>query len=561
MPSENFGYNRVRIFFWCAAVALGAADAWATRFSMNPDGVSYLDLGDAWWRGDWHMAVNAWWSPLYSWLLGLFLKVLKPSAYWEYPVVHLVNLLIYVAAMGCFEFFLRAFIRQRGQLDKGPGEVTAAIIPEWAWLSLGYTLFIWTSLVLITVTVVSPDMSLAAFFYLAWGLILRVQEGTATWRTFAALGLVLGFGYLAKAVMFPLALVFLVAALLSLRNLREAIPCALLSGLTFVVIAGSFVVTLSRAKGRATFGDVGKVDYAVFVDGVDAFIPSAAALRHPVARIFEHPIAYEFSGPIKGTYPIWCDPSYWHEGIEPHFDLRGQGRMLLFAAMQYGSLLFSPYMQLNLTVALSVLLLIAPRPPSVEKRARTNWPLLVPTLSAIGLYAAVFTDYRFIGAFVCLLWLVGFSVVRLTPEDLNRKLIAALVIVTSLSTVALLVRFTLLDMARTRTTGPIYWEAAQALKQNGVKPGDKIALIGNQPWGGVFVARLARSEIIAQVSQPNDFWGAPASIQAGVTAALADAGARAVLALGDRPPSTSGGRWQRLRDTPFYVCLLNDAGH
>ena len=117
--------------------------------------------------------------------------------------------------------------------------------------------------------------------------------------------------------------------------------------------------------------------------------------------------------------------------------------MLLFAAMQYGSLLFSPYMQLNLTVALSVLLLIAPRPPSVTKRARTNWPLLVPTLSAIGLYAAVFTDYRFIGAFVCLLWLVGFSVVRLTPEDLNRKLIAALVIVTSLSTVALLVRFTL----------------------------------------------------------------------------------------------------------------------
>ena len=52
MPRENFGYKRLRIFFWCAAIVLGATDAWATRFTMNPDGVSYLDLGDAWWRGD-----------------------------------------------------------------------------------------------------------------------------------------------------------------------------------------------------------------------------------------------------------------------------------------------------------------------------------------------------------------------------------------------------------------------------------------------------------------------------------------------------------------------------
>jgi hypothetical protein len=31
---------------------------------MNPaDGISYLDIGDAYWRGDWHMAINAFWSP------------------------------------------------------------------------------------------------------------------------------------------------------------------------------------------------------------------------------------------------------------------------------------------------------------------------------------------------------------------------------------------------------------------------------------------------------------------------------------------------------------------
>ena len=81
------------------ALAIGAAQAWATRFATNPDGISYLDIGDAYWRGDWHHPINAYWSPLYSWILGFFFKVLRPSAYWEYPVVHLVNFLIYVAAL------------------------------------------------------------------------------------------------------------------------------------------------------------------------------------------------------------------------------------------------------------------------------------------------------------------------------------------------------------------------------------------------------------------------------------------------------------------------------
>lgn len=553
----RFGYAWLRAAFWCGAIALGAADAWTTRFSMNPDGVSYLDMGDAWWRGDWHMAVNAWWSPLYSWVLGFALKMLKPSAYWEYPVVHIVNFFIYVVALGCFEFLLRAFIRQRRQVDECSGEVAVAGLPEWAWWVLGYTLFIWTSLVLITVSVVSPDMCLAAFFYLAWGLILRAQNETAPWRTFALFGLVLGFGYLTKAVMFPLAFVFIGVGLLSLRNLRQTIPRALLSGLTFLLIAAPFAVALSRTKGRMTFGDVGRVDYAVFVDGVDAFIPEGAALRHPVARILEHPVVYEFSGPIKGTYPIWYDPSYWHEGVKPHFNLGGQGTMLLFAAVQYGSLLFSPYMQLNITLALFVLLLIAPRPPAGEKKAGANWRLVVPSLSAMGLYALVFTDYRFIGAFVCLLSLVGFSAVRLTAQDGNRKLIAALVIATCLSTVGLSARYTLLDMSRTKTAGPIYWKAAQGLLQSGVKPGDKIAVIGNQPWAETFTARLARTQIIGQVSQRDAFWKASPSVQSDVIDSLRSAGAKAILTLPDLTLSNPPEPWQRLGETPYCALLLS----
>src|SRR2546428_6408666 len=147
---QRLSPRRVRIFFWLLAIAPGAVQAWATRFTMNPDGISYLDIGDAYWRGDWHMAINAYWSPLYSWILGFFLKVLKPSAYWEYPVAHLVNFLIYVAALGCFEFFLVVFIAQQKERDQGllsQGEIG---ISEWAWWVLGYSLFLSVSLTLIT---------------------------------------------------------------------------------------------------------------------------------------------------------------------------------------------------------------------------------------------------------------------------------------------------------------------------------------------------------------------------------------------------------------------------
>jgi hypothetical protein len=261
-------FTWLRISFWCVALALGAADCWATRFTMNPDGVSYLDMGDAYFRGDWHIAVNAYWSPLYSWILGLFLKVLRPSAYWEYPMAHLVNFLIYAAALGSFEFFLRAWIDYR---RRSSPEGSEAAPTEWAWWILGYSLFISSSLILITVKVVTPDMYVAAFVYLAFGLILRMRTGTATWRTSVLLGLVLGLAYLAKAVMFPLAFAFIVATVFSCRSGWREIRYAAVSALVFLLVSSPLIATLSRAKGHLTFGDSGKWNYVMFIDGVRPF--------------------------------------------------------------------------------------------------------------------------------------------------------------------------------------------------------------------------------------------------------------------------------------------------
>jgi len=167
--------RRLHLSFWAVAIALGLLHAWNGRYEVSPDGISYLDMGEAYLRGDWAMAVNGYWSPLYSWLLGAALAVLRPSAYWEFPAVHLVNFLVYVAALLGFSFLLGEVMRyQRERADKvaGGGQAT---LPEWAWVVLGYVLFLWSALELITLRSVTPDMVVAACVFVAAALVVRMR--------------------------------------------------------------------------------------------------------------------------------------------------------------------------------------------------------------------------------------------------------------------------------------------------------------------------------------------------------------------------------------------------
>ena len=57
------GTRTIRVLCWLVALSLGALQAWALRFPIGEDGVSYLDIADAYLRGDWHNAFSAYWSP------------------------------------------------------------------------------------------------------------------------------------------------------------------------------------------------------------------------------------------------------------------------------------------------------------------------------------------------------------------------------------------------------------------------------------------------------------------------------------------------------------------
>jgi len=162
---------------WCLLVCfmLGAVQAWLLRYSMISDGISYLDIGDAYFRGDWNSAINAYWSPVYSWCLGLALYLFKPSIWWEFITVHIVNLLIYVGTLFCFRFFLQSILRSLRE-ERSADTTGSVPLSESALLVLGYSLFLWCSLVLTDLGRVTPDLLVAGIVFLMAGHLVELRR-------------------------------------------------------------------------------------------------------------------------------------------------------------------------------------------------------------------------------------------------------------------------------------------------------------------------------------------------------------------------------------------------
>src|SRR6267378_5844412 len=205
LRAMNPSLQKTRIFLWFVAVATGFWQALANRFYIEPDGVNYLDIADAYLRQDWRNAINAHWSPLWSWLLGLFLWLTSRSLFWESTLVHVVNFIVYLLALLSFTLFLNELMalcaEETDQNLENEGLTT------FAWLVLGYVAVTYVVLVMVGGRLDTPDMCVVALFFLATAMLIRMHRGGNDWRLYAAMGAVLGVAYVAKTIMFLLAFV------------------------------------------------------------------------------------------------------------------------------------------------------------------------------------------------------------------------------------------------------------------------------------------------------------------------------------------------------------------
>lgn len=549
------------------AIVLATFQALDPNHLPDPDGISYFDMGDALMRGEWRSAVNSLWSPLYAWVQGVGLWLLKPSMYWEFAAVQLVNLLIFLVALAAFHFCLRELIAF--QRDDSPA--AGARLPEWAWVSVGYTLFIWSSLALTTVTVESPDMLVAACVYCAAGLSLRIRRGHMDWRTFAALGVTLGLAYMAKAFMFAIAFVIIAVSVAALGKARLILARGATALAVFLLVGSPLIVALSLKQGRPTFSEQGQITYLMHVNHVPFVHWQGDDLGlggdpgqpiHPSRQIFQQPAVFEFGSPVGGTYPPWFDVGYWFAGAQPAFDLTSHLRILESSlGVYYDIFVKSAGSVLAAGIALWIL---GGRGQSFSSLAR-GWSLIIPAAGTLGLFAVVHVEPRYTAAFVTLLLLGLLCGVRAPDTAEARHLMTGLtvgVVAVMLAIAAFqplgIAFYTARELARGRDPWPREnYQVAEGLQQLGLKPGDTVAVIGRGFHASGW-ARLARLRIVAElpVDQVESFWALDEAGQGEVMRALAQTGARVAVATEGLPGSVHDEAWRQLGNTDQFAFVL-----
>ncbi|MBI3589996.1 MAG: hypothetical protein HY094_01290 [Candidatus Melainabacteria bacterium] len=555
MKINNF--IKIRILFFLATFVIGLSHAWLTRNVIDSDCISYFDTADEILKGNWRALINGFWSPLYSLIIGLFFYFFKPSYIWESTLVHFINFFICLLTFFTFDFFIMQLVRVYKGAEK---EEKHLLLPEWTLMCLGYTLFIWSSMNMITISAVTPDMLVALFFYLAAGILLKVKSGNLNWLVFCLLGIVLGLGYLSKAAMFPVAFIFFGIVFFATCKIPKRVFYLSIFLLSFFLISTPYIILLSKNKGRLTFGDIGVINYAWHTNSNTCKIwkkdfPYCKKLLHPLNVIFKDPIILEYSEPLKVTYPIVFDASYWFEGgTVPYFDIKGQLKALIENTKEYFNLLFN--MQ-GMLLALVSLFFIGKKRWLCLKDINKQWVLIFPSLFSMIMYFTIHVEYRYIAAFWVVFWLGLFSALQFSHVKNLQEILAKVTLVAcAMMLITSIFSKDLLEYREEGKSLAVNWQVADYFKNIGIKQGEKVGVIGI--YDDYYWARLLKVRIIAEVpseEEINNFWAADNSLRIEALNAFRKFDMKIVVA-GRAPSGASKFGWVNIDDTPYYYYVL-----
>ncbi len=544
------------------ALVLGFSQVWIHRFQVGVDIIAYLDVGDAYFHHPWLAAVNATWPPLYSWILGLALAVVRPTPFWEYPLVQFVDYLIFVVTLAAFHVFLREFCRHRNLRAGTSHSDCSSASSDIAVTLIAYSLFIWSSITLVKVSQTNPDMLVAAAVYLASALLLRISRGHFRRAHLCLLGAVLGVAYLAKAAMFPIAFSYLAIAFV-LSPKGKGIGNAAVALVAFAVIAGPYIGVLSAVQGRFTFSDEGHLMYGYMVDGArftshwQGEPPARGRPVHPTRKLLDHPEVFEFATPLIATYAPQYDPAYWYQGLQLYIDW---GRQLKVIARCVGEIARIFLLGLGGTLVAAIIFLFwsSAAKREVLRDILHYWYILAPGFATFGLYSLIYLEPRYIGAFVAIIALIVLQG-SLRFDAALTKGAACLLVIACLVTTFGDSSKAIINLFRPGTqTSNVPWTVADRLQQLGLHQGDKITSVNSADMDVARMARLAKVRVVAEIPHwPGDaqgFWNASPDEQHKVLKIFEATGATMAIST-ERPRGPDSANWIGLGvedDVGFY---------
>ncbi len=529
-----------------AVVACLAVDAVFDRnFSKNiNEGVAYLDMAYGLAAGHPGALLNSYWSPGYPVVLSIGLTLLHPSPARELAAIYAIDAAIGVLAFCCLIYFVTGLPTPSDRA--GMVGLTRPML-----LAVASALFLVAVQADAPVYLMTPDLLLAAFLWLAGGAFLRVAQRQRI-DHYVILALALALAYFTKAA----ALVLVIAAAAILPFTGASRKRAIRGGLVYVGVAAlliaPYVAKLSSAKGRFTFGDSGSLNYAWIVDGADGpnrwhmenDSPHGHArmqLSHPARRLLTSPGVYEYASPIQGTFPTFDDPSYWDEGLKPAFYLKGE----IWHLAMNGYHTLSWFGRRGEFVVALLVLLVVQRHFRASGVFRETLPVLLWFASLWGVYLLVDVEDRYVFAVLTAVLLLAAAGVRLPASGTVRRMLAICTVlvacgagIRSLDAAGHKVFYGIRPLfvgsinVRMNAVGPYqnpYWEAAQILTGKlGLHANDSVACMqlgcDNSYW-----ARLAGLRITADISSETDYWTHSPEERAKAMAVLSEDGVKALV--------------------------------
>jgi len=554
------------VWTWFAITA-ACAGIWAFqhRFEVNPDGITYVDMASAATKNGLGSLINGYFCPLYPGFLAIWFWLIHPSPTMEAPLVHFAGWLIFCGAAAAFALFLRALMKLDVR-NWREGGVSPAIESLFY-----YCAFVWIFM-RPEFTAVFPDLLLSAFVFLTAWCCVRAVSG-ASWGCYVLLGLASAGIYYCKASGFFTAL-FLLATLLVWPPVRNGRPRVVLALLVFSAASLPLVIAVSKRVGEFTTGESGKLNYLWHVEkpNLPQHVNSDfytyygwkvagwtglqtvghGTLLHPPRILFEKPLVLEFAGPVGGTYALWYDPAYWFAGVRVRPDLR---RQITHSFQNLHSYWLTADNGVLWAGALALAILGASRPLKGWLPPSLFWIVLWP-LAMLATIASVHLETRYLAPFVVLL-VVGVCapLARRSGSAANAALLALSIVI--ILPVAVLTCDSVLAIVDQRTTHfrSDDQQIADALSALGVKPGDRIATVGNS--FDAYWAHLAGVRIVAQAPDKDEFWKADQKQQDELVEQLRSVGAKALVARSEGEPARPG--WQELPSRvgePYRLLLL-----
>jgi hypothetical protein len=554
-------------------LVVGALDAWFTRqWSIDPDGISYIDIARGFAEHGPAALVNGYWSPLYPATIGVGLKLLAPGADFLYPMVRAINFAVLVAATFAFARLLRLTMSRDPALRAAPGGTIAVfILAAWGLFHLLVSQAIGVALV-------TPDMGVAAFTFFVASELLALQGGAWPAGRWVRLGVVLAVGYWWKAILFPVGgLALVVAAGIAWRrgDSRRG-PGA--GTLAFGVLVLLLAIPVSSHVGRPTLGETGRLNHLWFVSGVPMVTglctpagaqpstPGPSTLRVITAR----PLAcHTGEAPASVTHPIWYDPSPWYSQVRSRFSateligaVRKNVASIPKATGRAGRLLGSGLLAMT-ALGAGLVAVIA-----LRGFAHATWPLLVLGVVPVVAYFSVYVELRHITAFALCIALATLAALAARPAKWSRALLAIVMTATTVLTLERLARrqreeavTTVRELRGHHRPEQESVTLARALADRGLVPGDRVATINTL----LYVDWAQRAGVVVRAFIPEYTYSADstyADLTAPCTRALFLDAMRAerIRAVVLRDGDQAAPAWfERVGETPYRLHVIGAA--